>query len=91
METYEVKAEWPEKLWKAYKLTDRTYYDEYLFACKDKIPAKKRNFDTFLSWQRARDLGKDIEQRTHRIQSNADVFQPFGWVPRAGEFLALLE
>ena len=55
-ETYEVRAEWPEKLWKAYKLDDQVYYDEYLFLCKDKIPAKKRNFEAHRTWHSAKVL-----------------------------------
>ena len=52
-----------------YKLEDRVYHDEYLFLCKDKLPAKKRNFDTFRVWQAAQQLDKRIEQRTKSICS----------------------
>ena len=90
-ETYVVKAEWPEKLWKAYKLDDQVYYRDYLFQCKDKIVAKKRNFEAFLARQRAQELEKDIEDRTTRIRSTPALYQPFGWVAQAAEFLALFD
>ena len=51
-ETYEVRAEWPEKLWRAYKLEDAVYYNAYLFLCKDKVAAKKRISDTYRAWRR---------------------------------------
>ena len=88
-ETYEVKAEWPEQLWKAYKLDDRVYYDEYLYRCKDKLAAKKRNFETFRAWDRARQLESEIQQRTQRIRDNPALYQPFAKVPQAEEYLAL--
>ena len=77
-ETYEVRVEWPEKLWKAYKMEDRVYYEEYLFLCKDKLPAKRRNFETFRAWNRARQLEKQVELRTQRIRSNLALYQPLG-------------
>ena len=87
-ERYEVRAEWPEKLWKQYRLADRVYCDEYLFLCKDKVPAKKRNFDMFTAWDRARTLEREIEQRSLRVRSNPVLYQPFGRVLQAEEYLA---
>lgn len=87
-ETYVVKAEWPEKLWKAYKLDDQVYYSDYLFQCKDKIVAKKRNFEAFQARQRAQGLEKAIEERTVRIRRSPALYQPFGKVVQAAEFLA---
>ena len=87
-ERYEVRAEWPERLWKQYKLADRVYYDEYLFLCKDKVPAKKRNFDMFTAWDRARTLEREIEQRSLRVRSNPVLYQPFGRAMQAEEYLA---
>ena len=75
-EKYAVRAEWPENLWKAYKLID-VCYSEYLFLCKDKLVAKKRNFDTFQSWQRSRDLAQVIEQRTAKIRRDPSLYEPF--------------
>ena len=43
---YPVLGPWPEKLFKAYKLTDPVYR-EYLHLCKDGIPARKRNFEAY--------------------------------------------
>ena len=90
-ETYVVKAEWPEKLWRAYKLDDDVYHNEYLFLCKDKVPAKKRNFETYRAWERGQTLGKDIEERTQRIRSTPSLYQPFGRVALAEEFLELFQ
>ena len=87
-EKYAVRAEWPENLWKAYKLTD-VCYSKYLFLCKDKLVAKKRNFDTFQSWQRSRDLAQVIEQRTAKIRRDPSLYEPFGRVALAEDFLAL--
>ena len=90
-ERYDVRAEWPEKLWKAYKLDDRVYYDEYLFLCKDKLLSKKRNFETWRAWHRAQELNTAIEQRTQRIRSDRSLYQPFGKVPQAEDYLALFK
>ena len=89
-EKYAVKADWPENLWKAYKLSDSCYH-EYLFLCKDKLVAKKRNFEAFQSWRRTQDLARAIEQRTSRIRSDPRLYQAFGRVALADEFLALFQ
>ena len=90
-ETYVVKAAWPEKLWRAYKLDDGVYYNEYLFLCKDNVAAKKRNFETYRAWQRGEALDQDIEDRTKRIRSMPDLYEPFAEVALAQEFLALFK
>ena len=90
-ETYVVKAEWPEKLWKAYKLDDSVYYQDYLFQCKDKVVAKKRNFEAYLARMRAQELEREIEVRTSRIRSTPAIYQPFQRVAQADEFLALFD
>ena len=90
-ETYPVKAEWPEKLWRAYKLEDEVYYNEYLFQCRDKVAAKKRNFETYRSWQRGQTLEQDIEERTQRIRNTPALYEPFGAVAQAQEFLELFQ
>ena len=90
-ETYVVKAEWPEKLWRAYKLEDGVYYSEYLFLCKDKVTAKKRKFETYRAWQRSQSLEQEIEDRTQRIRSMPTLYQPFGKVGQAEEYLALFQ
>ena len=87
---YAVKAEWPEKLWREYKLDDFVY-NEYLFLCKDKIVAKKRNFEAFRVWHKSQELAKEVEQRTVRIRSNPSLYQPFRKVDQAQEFLELFK
>ena len=88
---YAVKAEWPEKLWREYKLDDYVYFNEYLFVCKDKVAAKKRNFEAFRAWHRTQELDKQVEQRTARIKSNPSLYQPFGKVGLAEDFLGLFQ
>ena len=90
-ETYAVKAEWPEKLWREYKLDDFVYYNEYLFLCKDKVAAKKRNFEVFRAWHKSEELAREVEQRTARIRSNSSLYQPFQDVAQAQEFLELFK
>ena len=90
-ETYSVKAEWPETLWRAYKMEGDVYFNEYLFQCKDKVATKKRNYETYRAWQRQQQLEQDIQERTQRIRSNPKIYQPFGQVDQAQEFLALFQ
>ena len=90
-QTYAVKAEWPEKLWHEYKLDDLVYFNEYLFLCKDKVAAKKRNFEAFRNWHRPQELAREVEQRTVRIRSNPSLYQPFKEVAQAQEFLELFK
>ena len=89
-DSYEVRAEWPEKLWKAYKMDDKVYFEEYLFRCKDKIQAKKRNFEAYRAWHNRTSLDNEIEQRTQRIRNNPSIYQPFEQVAVAEELLGLL-
>ena len=90
-EKYAVKAEWPEKLWKGYKLDDCVYFNEYLFLCKDKVAAKKRNFEAYRTWRKAQELDREVEQRAARIKGNPSLYQPFGRVGLAEEFLELFQ
>ena len=90
-QTYAVKAEWPEKLWHEYKLDDLVYFNEYLFLCKDKVAAKKRNFEVFRAWHRSQELAREVEQRTVRIRSNPRLYQPYQQVAQAQEFLELFK
>ena len=78
-------------MWKAYKLEDQVYYQEYLFLCKDKLVSKKRNFETFRAWHRSQQLENAIEQRTSRIKSTPELYQPFARVLAAEEYLALFK
>ena len=89
-EKYAVRAGWPESLWKAYKLSDSCYND-YLYMCKDKVVAKKRNFEAFQSWRRSRELAGEIEERTAKIRGGPSLYQPFGRVTLAEDFLCLFQ
>ena len=84
---YKVSGDWPKKLWQEYKL-DETVYEEYLYLCKDKLAANKRNLELYQSWKRERDLQATIKGRTKRIKSNPSLYTPFGRVPEAEEWLA---
>ena len=90
-QTYAVKAEWPEKLWHEYKLDDLVYFNEYLFLCKDKVAAKKRNFEAFRAWHKSQKLDREVEERTVRIRDNPDLYQPYREVALAQEFLELFK
>ena len=41
---YRVLGKWLENLWQDFKLTHEQYH-EYLFASRDGVPYRKRNFD----------------------------------------------
>ena len=90
-ETYAVKAEWPEKLWKEYKLDDQVYFNEYLFQCRDKVAAKKRNFEAYRSWRKSQELDREVGLRTVRIRGNPRLYQPFGKVALAEDFLNMFQ
>ena len=62
-----------------------------MFLCKDKIAAKKRNFEAFRVWHKSQELAKEVEQRTVRIRSNPSLYQPFRKVDQAHEFLELFK
>ena len=83
---YKVAAEWARNLWRDYKLDD-SVYEEYLYLCRDKLAANKRNFELFRTWKRERDLCETIQERTHRIQNNPAIYTPFATVPEAKEWL----
>ena len=85
---YRVAAEWPRKLWQEFKLNDAVY-EEYLFLCRDKVAANKRNLDVYRSWQKERDLERAVVERTQRIRSNPSLYTPFQRVPEADAWLNL--
>ena len=87
---YKVSGEWARKLWQEYKLTDDVF-EEYLYLCKDKLAANKRNFELFRTWKRERELADRVQERTARIKANPNLYQPFGRVPEAEEWLALFQ
>ena len=85
---YQVLGQWPEKLWKQYKL-DGDMYEEYLHLSRDGLPARKRNLEVYQAWSQQRALEKEVADRTKRIRSNPALYQPFGRVPQAEQWLEL--
>ena len=63
-------------------------YEDYLYLCKDKLAANKRNLELYQGWKRERDLINTIKERTKRIKENPDLYTPFGRVPEAEDWLA---
>ena len=49
---------WPEKLWKARKLSSEVY-EEYLYSCRDGVVARKRNFDEVVAREDEVKLAQD--------------------------------
>ena len=88
--TYPVAGPWPEKLWKAYKLSTEVYED-YLHLCRDGLPSRKRNLEAFVQWSDERALGKRQKERMDRMLANPSLFQPYGDVPQALAWLALFQ
>ena len=87
---YPVKGAWPCDLWKARKLTHKVY-NEYLFDCRDGVVSRKRNYDAVVAEEEERSSLSAIAARTERIRSNPAVYQNFGAVPAAGEWLQLFK
>ena len=88
--TYRVCGEWPLKLWQSYKLSDHTY-EEYMYLCRDGVPARKRNFEEHRKWQDTRALKQQVEERTGRLRSSPALYQAFGRVVEAEEWLGLFK
>ena len=84
---YEVRGKWPEKLWKQYKL-ETSVYEEYLFLCRDGVPARKRNLEAVRRWEKGKAIEELIAANTKRIRSNPDLYKPFPVIPEATEWLA---
>ena len=84
---YKVSGDWAKKLFQEYKL-DVPIFEEYLYLCRDKLAANKRNLDLYVSWKRERDLEDTIDARTKRIKNNPDLYTPFARVPEAEQWLA---
>ena len=84
---YKVSGDWARNLWQEYKL-ETSVYEDYLYLCKDKLAANKRNLELYQGWKRERDLINTIKERTKRIKENPDLYTPFGRVPEAEDLLA---
>jgi hypothetical protein len=85
---YAVPGRWPEKLWKARKLSD-SVYEEYLFETKDGVISRKRNLDACREHAEARSDEAEISDRVQRIRQNLDLCPPFPPVPAAVAWLTL--
>ena len=85
---YQVKGAWPETLWKQRKLASDTY-ERYLYASRDGVPSRKRNFELCRQREQAEILQLEIAAVTKRIRSNKDLFTKFPSVPAANEWLQL--
>jgi len=85
---YAVAGRWAEDLWKAYKLSDAVYR-EYLHLSKDGIAARRRNLEAFEGWREENDSAATVASRTKRIRGNEQIYQPFGAVPEAQDWIGL--
>lgn len=74
--TYTVKGQWPSNLWQGYKL-GRERYEEYLYACRDGVPYRKRLFEMCVEKDDATSQKAEIEERVRRLRSNKDLYQSF--------------
>lgn len=81
------QAAWVDKLWRAYKLSDEVY-EEYFHFCKEGLSNRKRNYEVHRAWVENRRLDQEMEQRAKRIHSNPALYQPFGVVAEAQDWLA---
>ena len=73
---YEVKGEWPERLWKRYQLS-ADQYEEYLVLSRDGVPARKRNLQAAREGaDRLADLA-DMAANTKRIRNDPNLYKPF--------------
>ena len=72
---YAVKGQWPENLWKAYKLDD-DQYEQYLHLCKDGVVARKRNLDAVREWDEEQEEDAERVATTKRVRSKYEKFAP---------------
>ena len=84
--TYAVKGRWPEALWKAGKLSHEKY-EEYLYACRDGVIARKRNLEACKAKEEADAQRVEMEGRVKRIRGNPRLFRPFPRVPEVEAWL----
>jgi hypothetical protein len=88
--TYPVAGSFLDKLLRAYKL-DLATYDEYIFLARDGYAYRKRNLDLLSARAEEKQLKEDLKERTKRICSNPDIYQPFKKVPEAEAWLKLFQ
>ena len=76
METYQVFVEWPDTLWKQYKLCHEAY-DDLLPKCRQNYLSKKRNLDAIRQREEEDALKEEVRVTKKRIKSDATLYQPF--------------
>ena len=86
--TYQVLGKWPETLWKQRKISSATY-ERLLFLSRDGVVSRKRNLEACQEHEEAAALKLAVEERSARIRSNPQLYQPFAKVPQAEEWLKL--
>lgn len=84
--TYRVLAKWIDTLWRRYKLEDAVH-EQYIYAAREGVQARKRNLDACKSWKEAQDEEAELTAVVKRIRGNAEVYQPFPEVPAVTEWL----
>lgn len=88
--TYQVLGKWPETLWKQRKISSVTY-EKLLFLSRDGVVSRKRNLEACQEHEEGAALKSAVEERSLRIRSNPQLYQPFAKVPQAEEWLKLFE
>lgn len=88
--TYQVLGKWPETLWKQRKISSVTY-ERLLFLTRDGVVSRKRNLEACQEHEDAAALKLAVEERSVRIRSNPQLYQPFAKVPQAEEWLKLFK
>ena len=87
---YQVLGKWPEALWKQYKLS-HAKFEEYLFASRDGVLARKRNLDAVREREVSKTAAAQIDARIKRIRGNSALHPGFPEVPAATEWLKRFE
>ena len=84
---YRVLGNWPQALWKNYKLDDQTY-EKYIYLTRDGVQPRKRNLDACKAWKEAAEEEAEMQAAVKRIRSNGPIYQSFPDVPAVNEWLA---
>ena len=83
---YEVSSDWPEKLFKQYKL-GADVFEEYLVRSRDRVPMKKRNLAEVQEGEERLHVRAEILENTARIRGNPELYKPFKRFPAAEAWL----
>ena len=84
---YSVAGRWVDSLWKDRKLTDEKY-EEYLFACRDGVLARKRNLDAVKERQAALEEEEEVQAQVRSVRGSS-TWRPYPQVPEALAWLSL--